>query len=83
MWFGFEEYLENSGDKEPPLKCQYLTFDVNENEIVSGGSIEICETKPIRVRLYGYVENDFSKVIYDSAISKEYNLDGFWDEVTD
>lgn len=83
VWFILEEYQKNLGSKKQPIRCLQLSFDVDGNEVVASGSVEICETEPARIRLEGYKENDFSNVIYDSALSSEYNLDGFWKEVPD
>ena len=83
VWFILEEYQKNLGSRKKPIKCLHLSFDVDGNRVVASGSVGICETEPTRIRLEGYKDNDFSNVIYDSAFSNEYNLDGFWKEVSD
>lgn len=80
-WFVLEDFQIYLGSEEPPIRCLQLSFDVTENEIVSGGGIEMCEGRPVRIRLHGFKHEGVDNLIYDSSISDEYILDGIWEQV--
>lgn len=83
QWLELTEFQLHLGDGQPPLHYLQLSFTIFGNDRVSGGSIEICRGKPIRLRLEGADYKDRHNIIYDSAISDDYILDGVWEEIKD
>ena len=82
--FLFEEYLSHLGWGDPPLRCQFLSFNVSGHHLVRYGSYGMCEGEPARLKLRGGRKSEDVELIYDSFTSGEFPdkdfLEGFREE---